>query len=129
MLIVIDTNILVSALWSPSGAPSQILSLVLNEALIPCYDERIMTEYREVLSRPKFGFSQSEINALLDWIKYFGRSVVPLPLDEPFTDEADKKFFETAKYCKACLVTGNIKHFPDDPLVMTANEFLKKYRS
>lgn len=129
MLIVIDTNILVSALWSPSGAPSQIISLVLNSALIPCYDERIMTEYREVLSRPKFGFSQSEINALLDWIKFCGRSVVPVPLDEPFTDEADKKFYEVAKHCNTELITGNIKHFPNDPLVMTANDFLKKYRS
>lgn len=30
MLAVIDTNILVSALWSRNGSPAKVLSLVLN---------------------------------------------------------------------------------------------------
>ena len=52
MFAVIDTNILVSALWSPGGPPAQILGLVLQGTVRPCYDYRIMEEYRDVLNRP-----------------------------------------------------------------------------
>ena len=86
MLVVIDTNILVSALWSRSGAPARAVGLVLSGHLIPCYDHRIMLEYRQVLQRPKFRFRPSEINALLDWFKQTGRSVIPAPVDISFVD-------------------------------------------
>lgn len=127
MLVVIDTNILVSSLWSKSGTPAKIMSLVICGRLVPCYDYRILCEYKEVLSRPKFKFSPGEINALLDFIKHSGRSVIAEPLDNEFADEADKKFYEVAKHCGATLITGNIKHFPSDEFVMTSNDFLEKY--
>lgn len=98
MLVVIDTNVLVSALWSKNGAPAKIISLVLQGKLIPCYDYRILSEYRTVLARPKFGFTDGEINALLDWIEIYGRSILAEPLEDIFIDESDKKFFEVAKY-------------------------------
>lgn len=125
MLAVIDTNILVSALWSRNGAPARVVGMIISGEIVPCYDYRILTEYREVLKRPKFGFSDSEIDFLLDWIIESGRSVIAEPLKTAFTDEADKKFYEVAKFCGAKLVTGNIKHFPEDELVMTVAEFLE----
>lgn len=128
MQVVIDTNILVSALWSKNGAPARIISMVINGSIVPCYDYRILSEYREVLRRPKFQFSNGEINSLLDWIESCGRSVVADPIEESFTDEADKKFYEIAKFCQAKLITGNIKHFPQDPLVVTVAEFLEEYK-
>ncbi len=127
MLVVIDTNIIVSALWSKNGAPAQILSLVINGRLIPCYDHRIINEYRDVLKRPKFKFSESEISFLLDWITDNGYSVVADPIDIEFIDEDDKNFFEVAKFCGAKLITGNIKHFPEDEAVITVSEFFEKY--
>lgn len=129
MLVVIDTNILVSALWSRNGAPARVISMVLTGDIVPCYDYRILCEYRDVLQRPKFGFSKSQINALLDWIETYGRSVVAEPLDDVFVDEADKKFYEVAKFCGAVLVTGNLKHFPAGPQVMSVTDFLGKRRS
>ncbi|MDO4566092.1 MAG: putative toxin-antitoxin system toxin component, PIN family [Oscillospiraceae bacterium] len=126
MLVVIDTNVLVSALWSRDGAPARVLSLVLNGALIPCYDYRILCEYRQVLLRPKFGFSEGEISALLDWIESSGRSVLADYSEEPFADEEDRKFYEVAKTCGAKLVTGNLKHFPKDPFVVSVAGFLKE---
>lgn len=127
MQVVIDTNILVSALWSKNGAPARIISMVINGRLVPCYDYRILSEYREVLRRPKFGFSNGDINSLLDWIESSGRSVLADPIEESFIDEADKKFYEVAKFCQAKLITGNVKHFPQDPLVVTVAEFLEEY--
>ena len=126
MLVVIDTNILVSALWSRSGAPARAVGLVLSGHLIPCYDHRIMLEYRQVLQRPKFRFRPSEINALLDWFKQTGRSVIPAPVDISFVDEADRKFYEVAKYCGAVLITGNLQHFPNDDAVMSVSDFLER---
>lgn len=126
MLVVIDTNILVSALWSRDGAPAKVLSSVVRGVLIPCFDYRIMTEYREVLQRPKFGFSRGEVNSLLDWFTSNGRSVLADPLDDAFVDEADKKFYEVAKFCGAVLITGDLKHFPKDPLVISAADFLER---
>lgn len=126
MLVVIDTNILVSALWSRNGSPARVISMVLSGELTPCYDHRILCEYREVLQRPKFGFSKWEINTLLEWFEAYGRSVLPPPLEDVFIDETDKKFYEVAKYCRAILVTGNLKHFPEDPLVMSVKDFLER---
>lgn len=128
MLVVIDTNILVSALWSKSGAPARAIGLVLSGHLIPCYDYRIMLEYRQVLQRPKFRFRPAEINALLDWFKQTGRSVVPAPVEVSFMDEADRKFYEVAKHCGAVLIPGNLKHFPNDDAIMSVSDFLERNR-
>ncbi len=128
MLAVIDTNILVSALWSRNGAPAKILSMVLQGKIIPCYDYRIICEYREVLQRPKFKFSKSEVNALVGWIEESGHSVIAEALDDVFIDETDKKFYEVAKYCGAHLVTGNLKHFPTEPTIMSVTDFLERFK-
>ena len=128
MLVVIDTNILVSTLWSRDDAPARVVGLVLNGHLIPCYDYRIMLEYRQVLQRPKFRFRPAEINALLDWIKLAGHSVVSAPAEVSFADEADRKFYEVAKFCGAVLITGNLKHFPSDDAVMSVSDFLARKR-
>ena len=84
-----------------------------------------MHEYRAVLSRPKFGFTGHEIDALLSWFEDYGFSVVPEPLEDAFIDEADKKLYEVAKHCGAVLVTGNLKHFPSDPQIVNAATFLE----
>ena len=124
MMVVIDTNVLVSAFWSKKGTPAQILALVQNGRLTPCYDSRIFAEYRRVLRRPKFNFSEWEITGVLTQIESDGVSVVPCPLTAPFTDEEDRKFYEVARHCNATLITGNLKHFPKDELVQSAAEFL-----
>ena len=127
MMVVIDTNILVSALWSKEGTPAKILSMILTGKLIPCYDYRIMCEYIEVLQRPKFGFSKGEINSLIDWFESSGQSIIAEKIDCKFNDESDRKFYEVAKQCNAILITGNLKHYPKDSNVMSAKDFLKKY--
>ena len=127
MIVVIDTNILVSALWSKDGNPWAILDLLLNGKIIPCYDSRIIIEYEVVLSRSRFKFLKAEISSLINIIEAMGLSVVPVPLDVPFTDKEDKKFYEVAKYCGAKLITGNKKHFPDDPDIITAAKFLQDF--
>ena len=127
MLVVIDTNILVSALWSKNGLPAKILSMVVSGVFVPCFDDRILCEYKDVLNRPKFKFSPVEVQWLLDWVVANGCSIVAAPIDSPFIDETDKKFYEVAKFCDAKLITGNIKHFPVDGIAITVSDFLKSF--
>ncbi len=129
MFVVIDTNILVSSLWSRDGAPAKIVSMILQGILVPCYDYRILCEYHDVLLRPKFQFAPHEVNSLLDWIESTGQSIIAKTSQIIFSDIADKKFFEVALTCKAILITGNLKHFPKSSLIQNASEFLKNLLS
>jgi predicted nucleic acid-binding protein len=118
----------VSAFWSPQGAPAQLIALVQNGLLIPCYDTRILTEYREVLLRPCFGFSEQEVNDFLELIDRDGLSVVPVPCDINFIDEDDKMFYEVAKHCNVSLITGNPRHYPEDSIIISVRDFLMDWK-
>ncbi len=128
MHIVLDTNVLVSALWSANSKPAAILHAVLGRRFTLCYDYRILEEYEKVLRRPKFHFASWQIDWLLDGVTKSGISVVPDPLpDIPFTDESDRMFLEVAKFCYAPLITGNTKHYPEDPLIVTVTDFFDTF--
>jgi len=124
MRVVIDTNILVSALLTPAGNPAKILDHALNGTVVLCYDSRVISEYQEVLQRPKFGFDKKAVKLIVEFVIHSGISLVPTPIFINFDDEDDKKFYEVAKSVNAYLVTGNIKHFPKERLVVTPQEFL-----
>lgn len=128
MNIVLDTNILVSALWSADSKPAIIMNGVLSRRFTVCYDYRILDEYYTVLNRPKFGFEEWEIQSLLTHITSNGISIVADPLtDIPFTDESDRKFYEVAKFCHAPLITGNTKHCPKENGIVTVSDFYNMY--
>ena len=132
-LLVIDTNILVSALWSDNGTPRKLVDY-LGEmgTLTPCYDVRIMNEYTQVLHRPKFRFELAEINAVLEEIRKKGWLIVePVNIDRipglsraAFPDPDDIPFVEVAAAAGCPLITGNLKHFPGVPFATTARDFL-----
>lgn len=123
--VVLDTNVLVSALLTPSGNPARVLDHILNSAIVVCYDSRIITEYQEVLLRPKFDFNRKAVKEIVDFFISTGISIVAIPLFLKFEDEDDKKFFEVANSANAYLVTGNIKHFPQKPFLLSPLDFLK----
>lgn len=113
MRIVLDTNVLVSALLRPGSTPDWILNQVLEGVVALCYDDRILSEYREVLSRGRFGFSRESVAFLLQQIAAHGYSVLARPLPIPLPDPDDHAFLEVALAAEAdCLVTGNLRHFP-----------------
>ena len=124
LIAVLDTNVLVSALWTPNGKAAYILQKVISGELQLCHNYQILKEYREVLMRPKFKFSEWQVNFLLETIEKDGISVIPTTLpDIKFVDESDRIFYEVAKFCNTPLVTGNLKHFPDDDCIMTVSDF------
>src|SRR5215471_10690465 len=112
MRVVIDTNVLVSGLIDPHGSPGRVLDYILSRLLIVLYDDRILSEYRDVLLRPAFGFQRSDIEALLDFIEFSGEHVTAGPIEWLLPDPGDLPFLEVALSGSAeALVTGNLKHF------------------
>ena len=126
---VIDTNVLVSALLSSKSdaATVQVLGRVLNGEIIPIYSNTISKEYRDVLSRKKFNFSAELIEYLLSSIEKFGVMIDPARVDIALPDMKDLPFYEVVlekRNDNAFLVTGNIKHFPVEPFIVTPRELL-----
>jgi uncharacterized protein len=115
MKLVIDTNVLVSGLLTPYGSCAEILSLFTNGKLLLCFDSRILTEYYEVLNRPKFDFDKDKISAILKEIELCGELTIGIPLKDSLPDPDDNMFLEVALAGKVeCIVTGNSIHFPPD---------------
>ncbi len=128
-LVVIDTNVLISALLSKhsDAATVQVLNAVFDGTIIPVFNDEILAEYDNVLHRPKFKFSDTNIQLLLDTIKSYGVFVKQLITNEILPDPKDLVFYEVvmAKQDEnAYLVTGNSKHFPKKPCIVTPNELL-----
>lgn len=112
MRVVIDTNVLVSGIINPHGAPGRVLDAVVGRAVLVLHDDRILDEYRQVLRRPVFGFAQSYIDALLDFIETSGEHVSARDIGIVLPDPTDLPFLEVAILGGAdALVTGNLRHF------------------
>jgi putative PIN family toxin of toxin-antitoxin system len=133
MKIVLDTNVLVAGLLTPFGPCAQIVRMISSGEVTLCHDARILSEYDEVLRRPKFRFDMDKVTALLDYIEHSGELVASSPLSDPLPDPDDHPFLEVALACQvACLVTGNLVHFPpkrrQGVKVLSPAEFLTFYR-
>jgi putative PIN family toxin of toxin-antitoxin system len=122
---VIDTNVLVSAIWSADGPPAAIVQRILSGDVEPVFDDRMMEEYREVLTRSKFSFDEMRVGALLGAVKLLGTHIDPAPCEEDLLDEGDRAFWECAVSANVLLVTGNTKHFPRLDKVVTPAEFVR----
>ena len=125
---VIDTNVLVSAMLKWHSVPGKILELSFNGLIIPLVNDEILREYREVLSRPKFKLTKEIVNNLINGITEKSIFVSEQSLNEYLPDPKDRVFYEVVmekrKSEDAYLVTGNIKHFPVRPYIVTPREML-----
>lgn len=129
---VIDTNVLVSALISRKKnitAPVKIVEYIFDEVIIPVFNEEILYEYKDVLSRKKFHFEMADIEELILQIKKSGVHENILKSEENFVDEDDRVFFEiTLSHLEVeketYLVTGNLKHFPREPFIITPRQMV-----
>ena len=126
MRIVLDTNVLVSALWSANNRLVQILARIIDGSLLPCYNAEIMQEYQEVLGRPHlaFRFADATVDEIIEKMKTDGLCVVVKPSAVSLIDEDDRCFYDVAKSCDAILVTGNTKHYPAESFIMSPSQFL-----
>ena len=125
---VIDTNVLVSAMIKWNSVPGNIMELAFDGSIVPILNEQIVKEYREVLTRPKFHFTKEIIRDVLENIRSKGLYVDEEHLEIELPDPKDRVFYEVVmekrKTEDAYLVTGNIRHFPTKPFIVTPREMI-----
>ncbi len=125
---VIDTNVIVSAMLKSTSVPGNILEFVFNRTIIPLISGEIIAEYRNVLSRPKFHWSDEIIENVVSEIERIGIDISPESIDIELPDPKDRVFYEVTiegrKSEDVHLVTGNIKHFPEEIFVVTPRQML-----
>ena len=125
---VIDTNVLVSAMLKWNSVPGNIMELVFSGTIVPLLNEQIVKEYRDVLSRPKFHFTEKIIGNVINEIDRLGLYLDAETTNVIFPDPKDTVFYEIVmekrKTEDAYLVTGNIKHFPSEPFIVTPREMM-----
>lgn len=110
---VLDTNVLVSGLLSPSGPPGRLVDALLGQRLRLAFDDRIAAEDQNVLGRPALGIDALRRDAFLA-ILQFQEHVVSMPWPHPSPpDSDDVMFLEVAlRTRERTLVTGNLRHYP-----------------
>lgn len=126
---VIDTNVIVSAIISKhlESNPAKIIRAIVQERIIPLFNDEILDEYREVLPRAKFHLTPTQIDTVLKAVITDGLNLDRTPAEGiDFPDPKDIVFYEIALSKEdSYLVTGNIKHFPIKPFVVTPAEMVK----
>ena len=129
--LVVDTNIVVSALLKPDSLPDLIINMILNKKFTLCLSEDIFNEYQEVLGRGKFkSLNQAKTRSLLLKIKKNAKLVKPsVSVDIIKSDPEDNKFLECALEAQAdYFITGDIKNFSFKKFrnipIVTPREFL-----
>ena len=124
---VIDTNVIVSALYShkTDAATILVLDYLTQGILQPLVNNEILAEYKEVLFRKKFNFSLEIVTEWLQFFETYGISTERTASSEKFIDEKDIIFYEvTLSVEDSFLVTGNKKHFPQTPNVVSPAEMV-----
>ena len=126
---VIDTNVIVSALLSRNNKESntsRVFEAILDGRITPLYNEEILDEYKEVLGRSKFPFYKEDVEMVEILMVAVGLKIGrTTSFEGVFPDPKDVVFYEvTLSKDDAYLVTGNIKHFPQKPFVVTPAEMV-----
>ena len=128
LIAVIDTNVIVSALISKRDdtPPYLIVRSIFDGIITPIFNPDILNEYREVLLRPKFNLDPSDVEAFLIAFVQIGlyvEEVTDIPLSLP--DPKDLVFYRVQKSIEnAYLVTGNLKHFPQESRIVSPADIL-----
>jgi hypothetical protein len=113
--VILDTNIIVSALISNSIPTKILYELVLTQKVKTCLTDEIFAEYIEVLNREKFTKYtdfKSKADVVLNKLREISTYYETNRKIEILSDTSDNKFLELAAISSAdYLITGNILDF------------------
>ncbi len=130
--IVLDTNVLISAIVF-GGKPRQILDSILS-GLVDCsLSSAILNEIKEVLQRPKFGFSSEICLHIIEELHAACELCEPVKkIDVIKSDPDDNRILECAEAAKAQFIVSGDPHLLDleeyeGILILTPAGFIKKY--
>lgn len=134
--VVVDTNVIVSSLIQHGYSFLIINELFIEGKILLCVSDQIMTEYYEVLARPKFEKFQNffvRAEALLADIETEAEKYYPTITIDLISDKDDNIFLELADECQAdFIITGNITDFTfatyKQTKIVTPKEYWENYR-
>ena len=124
--VVIDTNIVISSVISQTGNPSAIMDLVSDKEIQVYYSNEVLDEYKKVLAYERLKIDPRKQTEIIEKVKEIGIFITPEKSGIPMTHEDDRVFYDTAKAANAILITGNIKHYPNEKFIMTPTEYLRE---
>lgn len=130
MYVVIDTNVIVSAfLFSKQElATVLVLEALYSGKIKIVYSDEIIAEYEDVLNRDKFKLDKDDIEKFIGFVVYKGIKKESKNTGVILIDAKDQPFYDLKNVlADTILVTGNIKHFPNDKLIMSPKDFINNY--
>lgn len=130
MYVVIDTNVIVSAFLSSKQDVATVLVLeaLYSGKIKMVYSDEIIAEYEDVLNRDKFKLDKDEIERFIGFVVYKGIKKESKNTGVILTDVKDQPFYDLKNVlADTILVTGNIKHFPNEKQIMSPKDFINSY--
>jgi len=111
--VVIDTNVLVSALLHAGGLPETVINLAVSGHVQWVASDPILAEYAAVLLRPRLAIDPDKAADAMARIRAATSLVMPTVRIAAASDPDDNMFLECAQAGDAdYVVTGNVRHFP-----------------
>ena len=114
MIIVLDTNVLVSGMINPTVPPGRIVDLLRSGILELAVDDRILLEYSEVIRRPFLSqyIKSVEADHIIEYLRGNSEYILSTRQINKLPDAGDVPFLEVALEAGVPLVTGNLQHYP-----------------
>ena len=133
MRIVLDTNVLVSAMLNEYGTPAKVLGLATAWKVQLLVSTTIFQEYERVLAYADFGFTSQQREAILGLLADESQHGSAEDVSVELPDKDDAEFLAVAIAGRAdSLVTGNKRHFPlrkcQGVRVLSPAEFMNVFR-
>ena len=123
--VVIDTNVFISSRLTKTGNPAIVMKLIVEKDMELYYSRAILSEYKRVLAYERFKFNLEHQLAAINDIINIGILIEPPKSDILMPDDSDRIFYDAAKTINAYLITGNQKHFPEEPHILTPARFVE----
>ncbi len=101
MRIVLDTNVLLSACWTPTGLEARLVQLAISRQLTAYVSHAVLAEYRDVLFRDKFAALRDRGHSDVSRFERSATLVEPAATVEASPDEDDNRFLECAAAANA----------------------------
>jgi putative PIN family toxin of toxin-antitoxin system len=129
--VVVDTNVLVSALLTSGGLPEAVVNLAISGEVRWFVSESVLAEYERVLKRPRLAIDSGKVADAISRIRAMVSVVSPTAPVAAASDPDDNQFLECAEAAQAnYLVTGNVRHFPEiwkQTRIVTPREFIEAW--
>jgi putative PIN family toxin of toxin-antitoxin system len=132
--VVVDSNVLISALLLPGSKPHQVLEQLAEHNTALLFSDSTFTELVTRLAKPKFDQyrTPAQLEAFLDWLSELGEWVVPNLSVNACRDSEDNKFLSLAISGAAdCLISGDkdllVLHPFENIPILTPGDFLSTF--